>query len=176
VLRWPDNQICVCFSWTRLLVRSRFRSVRQAGSDQGSAAVETALSIMLLLTAVFGVFEISLALYSYHFISDAAREGARYAIVRGADCAAPCTQATAANIQTHVQNLGYPGINPNKIAVATTWASSNTGASWTACAGVCNSPGNLVEVTATYTFPLSIPFVPATTLTLTSTSEMVISQ
>ena len=46
--------------------------------------METAMSMIILLTFMFGVMEAGFALYSYHFISEAAREGTRYAIVRGA--------------------------------------------------------------------------------------------
>jgi hypothetical protein len=39
-----------------------------------------------------------------------------------------------------------------------------------------NNPGNPVQVTVTYTFPLGIPFMPSRALTMSSTSQMIISQ
>ena len=48
--------------------------------------VEMALSMIILLTILFGLIEMCLALYTYHFVSDAAREGSRYAIVHGSTC------------------------------------------------------------------------------------------
>ena len=157
---------------------------RSAHGESGSAILETALSAAILLSFLFGIMEVCLAAYTYHFISEAAREATRYAIVRGSsfttDCTAP-TYATcvaqggsnAGDIATYVQNFGFPGINPNKMTVNSTWLTS-TGA---ACgiADSCKTPGNQVKVIITYNFPLSVPFVPISTWTLTSTSQMVIS-
>jgi len=137
--------------------------------------VEMALSVIVLLTVIFGVFEICLALYTYHFISDAAREGTRFAIVRGSACQSPGYEcnATPAQIQTYVQNLGFPGINPTALTVTTAWSPY---AYSTCVSATCNDPGNQVMVTVSYQFPLSIPFIPSSTLSMSSTSSMVISQ
>jgi Flp pilus assembly protein TadG len=146
-------------------------------SEHGSALVENALSLGLLFTLVFGIMEIGWALYSYHFISEAAREGTRYAIVRGSSCAAAgslCTDVSQTNIQNYVENLGFPGINSGNMTVTATWPT--TGAACTPSTAPCNNPGNLVQVTVAYKFPLSIPFVKASTINMASTSEMVISQ
>jgi hypothetical protein len=51
-----------------------------------------------------------------------------------------------------------------------------TGAACTPSATPCNNPGNLVQVTVAYKFLLSIPAVKASTINMSSTSEMVISQ
>ena len=47
----------------------------------GAAAVEFALVLPLLMTLVFGVFEFGMLWNSYQIITDAAREGARRAVV-----------------------------------------------------------------------------------------------
>lgn len=52
-------------------------------NDDGAALVETAISTIIVLGLLFAVFDFSLAFYTFHYVSDAAREGARYAIVRG---------------------------------------------------------------------------------------------
>ena len=146
-------------------------------SEHGSTLIETAVSLVLLLTVVFGIMEVGWALYTYHFISEAAREGTRYAIVRGSSCAASgslCTDASQANIQSYIENLGFLGINSGNMTVTATWPT--TGAACTPSASPCNNPGNLVQVTVAYKFPLSIPFVKASTINMSSTSEMVISQ
>jgi Flp pilus assembly protein TadG len=146
-------------------------------AEHGSTLVETALSLVLLFTVVFGIMEIGWALYTYLFVSQAAREGTRYAIVRGSTCAAPgslCTDASQADIRSYIQNLGYFGINSNNMTVTATWPT--TGAACTPSSTPCNNPGNLVQVTVAYRFPLSIPFVRASTINMSSTSQMVISQ
>jgi Flp pilus assembly protein TadG len=157
---------------------------RSAHGESGSAILETALSIGILLTFLFGIMEVCLAAYTYHFISEAAREATRYAIVRGSSFTTNCTAPTVANctaqggnntgdIATYVQNLNFPGIDPTKMTVNSTWLHGDG----TAC-GVgptCKDPGEQVQVTITYNFPLSVPFVPLSTWALQSTSQMVIS-
>lgn len=151
--------------------------------EDGGTLLETALSTSLLLIFLCGIIQISLALYSYHFISDAAREGTRYAIVRGSTWTTACDSmtngyasagctATPADIQSYVQSIQFPGIFSSNLTVTPTWANS-FGA--TSCA-TCNAAGDLVTVEVDYGFPFSVPFLPKRTFTMSSTSEMVISQ
>jgi Flp pilus assembly protein TadG len=125
---------------------------------------------------VFGIIQIRLALYSYHSISDAAREATRYAIVRGSSCSGfvSACPAQATDIQTYVRGMGFPAIVTSNLTVTTTWPT--TGASCTPSTTPCNNPGNLVSVTVSYQLPLTILFVSSSTLTMHSTSKMVISQ
>lgn len=148
---------------------------RLEGGECGSAILETALSMILLLTFLFGLMETCLMLYTYHFISEAAREGTRYAIVRGGTCTgfASACPASPTDVTNYVKGLGFPGIDPAKMTVTPAWSIYTGG---TTCGTPCNSPGNLVTVTVTYNFRLTIPFVPARTFALTSTSAMIISQ
>lgn len=145
-------------------------------SSEGGSVVETALSAMVLFMLVFGIIETSLALYAYHFTAEAARDATRYAMVRGSGCTgvgAGCP-ATATDVQTYVKDMSLPGIDPADVSVQTVWPTS--GSSCTPSSNPCNNAGNLVQVTVEYAFPWSIPFVPASTLHMTSTSQMVISQ
>ena len=144
--------------------------------EEGSAVVETALSLSVLFCLVFGVMEMSLAFYSYNVISEAAREGTRYAVVRGSACSgfASACPATAANVQNYVRGLGFPGMVPAQTTVTTTWPDS--GASCTPSSSPCNNPGNNVKVVVQYQIPLSIPFASTLHLNMSSTSEMVISE
>ena len=157
---------------------------RAGWNEEGSAIMETAMSSIILLTFMFGVMEAGFALYSYHFISEAAREGTRYAIVRGASAGSPpgssCAsysssscKASGADIQNYVKNIGFPGINPNNMTVIVANAGFPTGVTCTPSAS-CNNPGNLVTVTVQYSFPLNVPFIPARTYTMSSTSAMII--
>jgi Flp pilus assembly protein TadG len=149
--------------------------------EEGSVIMETAMSSIILLTFLFGVIETGFALYSYHFISEAAREGTRYAIVRGssagtAACTAPgppiCI-AQSADIQTYVKGLGFPGINPGNMTVTPTWSAYPKGSTCPA-AGPCNSFGNLITIQVQYSFPLTVPFIPAHTFAMSSTAAMII--
>jgi Flp pilus assembly protein TadG len=145
--------------------------------ESGAATLEFALTAIVLMTVVLGVMETTLALYSFDFICDAAREGARYAMVRGDTCVvngASCT-VTPAQVQTYVQSLGFPGINPAIMTVTSTYSAYPSGTACTPNAN-CANPGNLVTVSVVYAYGYSIPFVPVRTLQMKSTSSMVISQ
>jgi Flp pilus assembly protein TadG len=155
-----------------------FGSAAGAGQNEGSALVEMGLVCGILFAMLFGIIEFSLALYTYNYVSDAARDGSRYAIVRGSSCSVLTNcNATAAQIQSYVQSLGYPGMNSANTTVTTTWYSPSTTSplTWTLCGTTCNAPGDAVRVKVVYSFPLSIPFVPKSTLSLQSTSQMVIA-
>jgi Flp pilus assembly protein TadG len=148
--------------------------------DEGSAIMETAMSSIILLTFMLGVMETGFVLYSYYFISEAAREGTRYAIVRGSSAGLACAsynslgcQATTANIQNHVKNLGFPGINPNNMTVTVANAGYPAGVTCSPSAS-CNNPGNLVTVTVQYNYPLNVPFIPPHTFAMSSTAAMII--
>ena len=154
------------------------RWLRSARKEDGAAIVEFTLSAIILVSLVFGVIGLCMAMYSFHFVSYAAREGTRYAIVRGSSCPAilPGCPApgTGVDVQTYLRGLTYPGIVPGNMTVTTTWPT--TGSACTPSVTPCDNPGNLIQVTVSYQFPLRIPYVPAQTLTMNSTSQMVISQ
>ena len=150
------------------------RCLRRCLISEGQTLVETALSLSILFAMVFGIIQVGLALYTYDFVAESAREGSRYAMVRGSSCTSPCTVATSSSVQSYVQSLGYPGLNSSNLTVTTTWP--DTGATCTPSVTPCNNPGNNVKVKAKYVFPWNIPFVPSGSITMTSTSEVVISQ
>jgi hypothetical protein len=148
-----------------------------------------ALSCAVLFATIFGIIQLSLALFSYSVISEASREAARYALVRGSECVnfSDCG-ATYNQIQSHVRSLGYPGLNNSNVSVNTNWytvtvTDGTTPTSVVFCgnapttAGVqCNLPGNVVQVQVVYNYPLSIPFWRSTQVKMQSQSSMVISQ
>jgi hypothetical protein len=72
--------------------------------------------------SLFGIFGFCGALYSYNFVSDAAYEATRYALVCGSACSGftDCN-ITSAQLQTYVRNLGYPSIIPSNLTAAATW-------------------------------------------------------
>jgi hypothetical protein len=158
-------------------------------AEEGATLVEMALASSILFASVFGIIIMSFALYSYDFIADAARMGARYAMVRGAYCTgfSDCG-VNEAQIATYVQSLAYPGINPSNLHVTAKWytvvrpgglpppATTIVDCSTSNPAG-CNVPGtNSVEVIVQYTYPISIPFWRSTSLDMYSTSQLFITQ
>ena len=159
--------------------------IRHGSRQRGSAVVEMAVASAVLLGMVVGMYQMFLAFYTYHYIAEAAREGSRYAMVRGSTSCTNtpglnnCT-ATAAVVRGYVQGLGFPGIDSiNAMTVTVSWLTVSSGqpATWSACSsGTCNVPGNQVKVQVQYAFPLALPFFTSNTLNLTSTSQMAIAQ
>jgi Flp pilus assembly protein TadG len=135
-------------------------------NEEGSALVEFGISSAVLFMTLFGLMACCTALYSYIFVSEAAREASRYAIVRGASCSgfSDC-DIQPAQINTYVKNLSYPGINKGNLSATATFTPDK-------------KPGSIVSVTVTYNMALNIPFWPKTgrAMQLTSTSQMAISQ
>lgn len=157
---------------------NRARTPRRLPDERGTALVEFAVSVTLLLTLLLGVMVMCLGLYSYHVTSEAARRGVRYAMVRGSSCStygnfSSNCPVTSAQVQTYVQGLIFPGVNASNLLATTTWPT--TGSACTPSASPCNNPGNLVKVKVSYTLPVYIPFVSRQTLAMSSTAEMVIA-
>ena len=62
------------------------RLIKRFQSDErGSTLVEYAIAATLFLTAMFGVVEFGRVLWVHNALSDAARRGARYAVLHSAD-------------------------------------------------------------------------------------------
>jgi Flp pilus assembly protein TadG len=155
---------------------------RRIRSVEGAAVVELALISSILFAMVLGAMETCLAFYAHHATAEAARQGSRWAMVRGSTS---CTNtpnlsdcnATAAEIQTYVSELGYLNIPTSDVTVSWLTASGLQPSTWSACStGTCNLPGNEVQVVVTYPFATHIPGFPHTTWNISSTSAVVISQ
>jgi Flp pilus assembly protein TadG len=151
---------------------------RHMRGDAGATIVEFAVASSVLFLMLFGIIQCCLALYTYNYVSDAARVGTRYAAVRGSSCSGmPDCGATGTQIQTYLRGIPYPGISASKLTASAAWlrASTTPPTTWTACGSQCNAPGNAVQVTVTYAFPLNIPFWKNATVNMSSASQTVIS-
>lgn len=142
--------------------------------------MEFALTVTILASLIFGIFETALAFYSYNVIAEMSREATRYASVRGSNCTglkgpdgkSNCA-ITQAQLNTFVQKSGFPAIDSTNLTTTATWSKAPGAAS---CSNAsCNGPGDQVNVKVSYSFPLSIPFVSGQTLSMTNTSKMIIS-
>jgi len=154
--------------------------------EEGGSLVEMAISCLILIPILFGIIQLSIGLYCYHYAADAAREASRFAIVRGANCMtnlkskAYCSPtdangsgATPNDIGQYVKGLGYP--YSGSAITTVQWCKSP--APWTNCSTTRdNSVGNQVQVKVTYSYPLVIPYIKANTLLIGSTSSMTIVQ
>lgn len=163
----------------RLCPPSVARTWRAAHRESGETIIEFALTALVLFTIMFGIMAFSLVMFCYLMTSQAARQGARYAMVRGNSWSGDCNKPSPANcvaqeadIQAYAQSL--VSVNSNNLKLDATWLSS-TGV---ACgnADSCKSPGSIVKVTATYTYSEVFPLVTNQSYTMTSTAEMTVIQ
>lgn len=140
---------------------------RLLSRQEGSALVEFALTVPILFTFFFGLIQVCLACYTHQVISECAREGTRYAMVHGSTCetgsASSCT-ITAAAVNSYVASEAWPNLGGGTMSSSTTYPDGN------------QAPGSRVQVTVTYLFPFRVPFIPISTLTMSSTSVMYIVQ
>ncbi len=137
------------------------------GREEGSTLIEFALTFSCLLTLIFCVMELCLVFYAYDMISDCAREGTRYAMVRGASCpntTTPTCEVTAAQVNSYVSALKVPNLGNGTMTVTTSYPDGN------------EAVGSRVQVKVSYVFPIKMPFVPKNSLNMASTSVMYILQ
>ena len=97
------------------------------------------VAVIFFIPLVFGIIEFGRMAWAKSTVTAAAREGVRFAIVRGSESPAAADSAAVANYVKGRTRLD--GIN-----VRTAWISSNV-------------PGDTVEVTVTYAFSSLIPII-----------------
>src|ERR1700675_3047789 len=75
--------------------------------ERGTTLLESAVMISVLLLMMFGIIGFGTALYTYHFVSNTAREATRWASVRGSTCGGLSGGGPAGDtdVKVYVQNL-----------------------------------------------------------------------
>jgi Flp pilus assembly protein TadG len=137
--------------------------------ERGATLAETSIVIGLVLAMIFGVIDFGRALYTYGFVAQLAREGARWAIVRGSSCSQlSYCNPTNAQLQAYLQSQSLGVTNANGIAAQIQYPSCPYGASG-------DDPGCTAQVTVSYPFAFIAPFVSEAQISMSSTSAMVIS-
>lgn len=134
--------------------RTQQRIVR---GERGQALVEFAFASIIFLMTVFGTLEFGLMVWHYNMISNLAQEGARWASVRGSSSS--IVNATSSDVQTFL-NTRATGIS-----VTATTTPSPVG-----------PQGSVVTVQVQTSFAPLTGLVPMSTLTLSSTAQMIVSR
>jgi Flp pilus assembly protein TadG len=149
-----------------------------APEERGGTLTEFAFILPVLCMCLFGVIDFGRALYSYHFVSDAAREASRWASVRGSTCAdyADACPASDSQISDYVLSIVPSGIDKTRGALSVSSNFVQPAGVANSCTAPSNKPGCAVHVTVSYNFKFIFPFLPSSTLGMHSTSEMVISK
>lgn len=166
-------------------------------AERGASLVEFAIIFMFFITMLLGIIEFSRALYAYHFVDHAAKTATRWAAVNGYTCSddSSCNgtggmnngPASAENINDYVKNGVPMGIDPSRITATATWpqqpdsppicgpTATNPNPPPPFSNFIDNYPGCTVEVQVNYEFHFLFPFVHNDPITLSSSSEMIIS-
>jgi len=127
----------------------------------GQALVEFALVGPLFFLMVFGVIEGGRLVWTMHTLTNATREGSRYAIVHGSMSG---DVATANDVKTHMLDKSA-GLNSGDLTVTVTFPD-----------GGCTDPKCPVRVTSAYQYSFIVGMVFGTgTITLDSVSEAIIA-
>lgn len=156
-------------------VRLRFAVIAPACgiSDRtGATLVESALTLPLLLLLIFGMIDMGIAVQRAALCHETARIGARMVVVHGADALQhgvwSADQAVAA-IHTRIDPiLQAAAVNPADVQVTVRWQKSGSGP-------YLNSPGSLVTVQVSIPHHSAVPFLRLPAFTVSSDSQMVIS-
>jgi Flp pilus assembly protein TadG len=123
----------------------------------GAELVEFALMSAGFFIIVFGTVEFGRMIWQDNVVASAAKDGARWAAVRGASSDSP---ATVDSVRTYVQSRA-PGLT---VTVNTFWDPGDMQA------------GSVVTVRVEGSFQSIVPILPQGLITLRSTAQMVIAR
>ena len=130
-------------------------------AEHGQNAVEFGLTALFFFTIVIFIMDGSRRFLNYLPVSEAAREGARYAITHGADSADPVGPNGYAAL-TRVVKERAVGLDPAQMTVTATWSPTN-------------QRGSTVTVSVSYPVqPITPLFWSDLRITLTDSSRMVV--
>jgi hypothetical protein len=148
---------------------------------RGQALVEFAIVAPIFFLLLFSIIEFGRYVYTVQVLNNAAREGARYAIVHGAQSLSPTgplpggatspdPTGDAVRAKVRAFAVGVP---------ATNITFPNTGCVNGETSGPCwqpdNGRGSTIEVTVQASFTTLIPLVPLPTITVEGASTLVIN-
>ena len=138
--------------------------------EKGQAMVEFSMLGIVLFIMIFGMIDAGRAVWNYNTLSQATREGTRYAIVHGADSSDPSgpgsgyytPPSTDTKITDTVATFAS-GLDESNLTVASEWLDGS------------NQRGDTIKVTSSYDYQPMFNFFGALSFTLTSSSTMEIT-
>ena len=126
---------------------------RFAEDTAGASAVEFAFVVPILVALSFGAIDGGRAMLTFNSVERLARDGARYASVRGSENPSPATED---NVIDYLKSRAS-GLDDVKLGVNVTWTPNN-------------DPGGTVAVRVTYGFDTL--FLPLDTFNFDTTSTL----
>jgi Flp pilus assembly protein TadG len=154
-------------------MRLRFSSEAKRGlrSERGGVAVEFAIVFPILMVLVFGVIDFGHAYYMRHMMSDASREGARYATRYKTDATGHRILPSSLDVPTYV--LTTWGLSSRLPSNASPTVTPSGAAATEANASILAGEDYIVTITATKTWFVLGKLIPSLgsskTLTVTTT-------
>lgn len=143
----------------------------QQRSERGASLIEFAMSFAVVIFLIFWMFEMIMVMYTYSTLTDAAKEGVRYAIVHGSNNPTTVTAVkdrvqTFANLSLH--DLSGMTVDVEYFKADGTQYTDAGGAPLTSTGAV--TPPDRVSVTVAYPF---IPYIhlPWTAPTIHATAQ-----
>jgi len=130
--------------------------------ERGQAIIEFALVVGFLVILLVSILEMSLFLYTYATLTDAAKEGVRYAVVHGSSATSQSEPGSTQSVVNAVQT--YTAVSLHTIPntdVQVNYLDDN------------NSPGSRVQVSVNYPFqPLFLVNWASVTISATSVGRI----
>ena len=123
---------------------------------RGATLVEFALASILFFTITFGTIEFGRMILDYNIVSNAAREGVRYAVVRGTSSG---RTATADQVKQYVVSRSVGLLSTSNVTV--TWPTNQ-------------AVGSVVRVRVQYSFRPIVTLLPQAAVNLSSTTQAII--
>jgi Flp pilus assembly protein TadG len=122
-------------------------------SQCGQAAVEFALTIGILVFLLVGMLELTMFVYTYSVLADAAKEGVRYAIVHGASVSGLTSGDTSSTPWPTCQTKATGSL----LTTVQTFAVASLHSASTMNIYACypdgsNKPGSAVQVSVSYLY------------------------
>jgi hypothetical protein len=145
--------------------------------QRGSTIVEQAITLPVMVLLMFGVIDMSRALYAYHYVSYIAREASRWASVRTTGVNGP--KVGQGEVGNFVADVSGMGLDKNQFKTTVQWLAPPN-ATPLCPGGVADDPSNekpgcIVQVNVDYNFKFVVPFMPAG-FKMSSESQMIITQ
>jgi Flp pilus assembly protein TadG len=130
--------------------------------QRGSAMIEFTLVGIPMMFLLISIFEMSRAMWNYHTLAFAVREGTRYAVVHGAGCSTDprnSCQATVAKVAQQIQNAGI-GLDPAELTLTFTSSGNSIKCTLNTCLRTAtnwpeapkNTPGNAIAISGSLPF------------------------
>lgn len=91
---------------------------RRAAGERGSALLETALTLPLILLLTVGIFEFGRAYETWQVLVNAAREGARVAVLPNATASDVTSRVTAYMQMGQLSNAAQAGVTVSTVPIA----------------------------------------------------------